>query len=167
MKTIILFITLLTPLSLFAGVYPITITNSGNTNDLVIIPTVTSFPCFASPNGLSIPGDVAVITPNTSRIYTFTIPVNILLECANMIRVGSISNFGFISAQNDYSIGTTLLNSTYQSAYGITIQYTTENKTESYGIYPISGGVAPPSYMTFSSNNHEVTINADLIPETE
>ncbi len=166
MKKTMLFLILLTPLSLFAGIYPIIITNSGETNDLVIIPTLTSFPCFASPDGLSIPGDMAVMTPHTSRSYTFTIPANILLECANMIKSGSISSLGFLSAKNEYSIGTTIINATYNSAYGISIGYNTENNTESYGIYP-TGGPTIPSYITFSSDNHEMTVNADMIPPTE
>ncbi len=165
MKTIILFLILLTPLSLFAGIYPITITNSGINNDLVIIPTDTSFPCFSSPNGLSISGEVAVIAPQTTRIYTFTLPANILLECAQIISPGTGSSGGMLITANRYAIGTTVLNSTYRPVYGMNIKYQYTDEGDSYGIYP--SGTSTPFYMSFSSNNHTMTVNADEIPPTE
>ncbi len=163
MKIIILFLILLNPISLFANPYLIKITNSGKTNNLVIIPTTTSYPCFSAPEGLSVSGDVAYIPPDTTAIYNFALPSNILLECATIIKINS----GFpIDIVNKYVFGTTLTNAIYGISRGLGIQYEeNNNQLVTWNIFSYASNIPP--YLTFSPDGHSMTVNADMIPPIE
>ena len=182
MKKTILFLFLIIPTLTYA--YPITITNSGSSKKLVILPvspnthsgafsslqinTMTS--CLASPEGLSVMGKAATIPPKTTIVYNFNIPSDFLNVCPNIYNITSNANGnGALIVDNTYNVGLTVTQATQHPAFTFTMVY-----SYNYGLTPsenvqILGFSLPvPPYVTsYGQTYTALTVNADMIPPIE
>lgn len=181
MKKTILFLCLLFPSLSWA--YPIYITNSGHSKNLIILPvspmpngtvynslqinTMTS--CLEASEGLSVVGEFVTIPPQTTVTYEFDIPSNFMNVCPYIyhITANSMDN-GTLTVFNTYNVGLTKTQAIQRPAFTFNISYYySPNLTPaaSVGLSPFSQPA--PRYVTYDEQYLGMTVNADEMPGTQ